>query len=517
MGLSGRGKGSRDGSQYVYNLRGCTIPSRVETPDSTFEMPESEDLTQLREMNLQLLRQLRLGQEEIRKSVAWARGAAQQFPKPRNEEGSSLHTPEAWCSKDKETTVPTEPPRQSVPGPAPGTTTGDEVSEQEQKGSSQEPAPEGIVAAIETVQSVSPAKSPSSSQPQGQESKDYRKPNSRPTLSLPSSPEALGLRPMIDPLMFGVQRSSLETEGLGGLRSNLTTQQWQKFKASQVPPWFGSQSITPKLRWLPTSATLPSGQLPYWPYHKDVRVPDESWRMKPYLGYDVIAGLLDTASPVTHKSENYFSELQDFRKANKEECISRYPELEPLDLSSSTRNKQTPDSHQCLHCYRVNQRLFTVPLHPRASCPVCKTSRGQKGPETLDRPAQIRVSVPFSTFLPPHQYPIHRRKSFDASDTMALPRHCMMGWDNIPVPAASSSALSSLDLRTSLDPSAQQTEPLSHSRSSKVSSWSWSDPLLSMSRTTQFQLSNFAERYWSGGRRFPRPAVRAHPVPSPAL
>ncbi|XP_043851359.1 migration and invasion-inhibitory protein isoform X5 [Dromiciops gliroides] len=436
------------------------VPRKRETPDSTFEMPESEDLTQLREMNLQLLRQLRLGQEEIRKSVAWARGAAQQFPKPRNEEGSSLHTPEAWCSKDKETTVPTEPPRQSVPGPAPGTTTGDEVSEQEQKGSSQEPAPEGIVAAIETVQSVSPAKSPSSSQPQGQESKDYRKPNSRPTLSLPSSPEALGLRPMIDPLMFGVQRSSLETEGLGGLRSNLTTQQWQKFKASQVPPWFGSQSITPKLRWLPTSATLPSGQLPYWPYHKDVRVPDESWRMKPYLGYDVIAGL---------------------------------------------------------HCYRVNQRLFTVPLHPRASCPVCKTSRGQKGPETLDRPAQIRVSVPFSTFLPPHQYPIHRRKSFDASDTMALPRHCMMGWDNIPVPAASSSALSSLDLRTSLDPSAQQTEPLSHSRSSKVSSWSWSDPLLSMSRTTQFQLSNFAERYWSGGRRFPRPAVRAHPVPSPAL
>lgn len=33
-----------------------------------------------------------------------------------------------------------------------------------------------------------------------------------------------------------------------------------------------------------------------------------------------------------------------------------------------------------------------------------------------------RVSIPLSILDPPHQYRIHRRKSFDASDTLALPR-----------------------------------------------------------------------------------------------
>ncbi|KAM9034217.1 migration and invasion-inhibitory protein isoform 1-T1 [Sarcophilus harrisii] len=477
------------------------LDSPAEAPDSAFQMPESEDLSQLRRMNLELLRQLRVGQEEIRKSVAWAKGAAQLFPKLRIREGSSLQVPEAWCGQEEEALVSSAPRRHVGRRPALSAATGDgEASEQEHKGRSQETALKSLLGSSKTVQSLSLAKSPPFNQPQGQEPKDFQRPSSRLSSAiLPSSPKALDLGPTIDPLNFGVQRPFRETESLGDLSS---IQQWQNF---EVPPWFGSQSIQPQLRWVPTSSALPGEQLPYYPQHKDFLVPDESWRTKPYLGYDVIAGLLDTASPVIHKSENYYSELQDFRKANKEECISRYPELDPLDLPSS-RNKGTPDSHQCLHCYRVNQRLFTVPLDPLATCPVCKTSRGQKGRETLDHPTQIRVSVPLSTFLPPHQYPIHRRKSFDTSDTMALPRHCLMGWDNIPMPASSSSALSSLDLRTSLDPGAQRAELLDHYRSSsRTSSWCWSDPLLSMSRATQFQLSNISERYWSGGRRFPRP------------
>uniref|UniRef100_A0A4X2MAD3 Migration and invasion inhibitory protein n=1 Tax=Vombatus ursinus TaxID=29139 RepID=A0A4X2MAD3_VOMUR len=463
-------------------------------------MPESEDLTQLREMNLKLLRQLRVGQEEIRKSVAWAKGATQLL-KLKKEERSSLQSPEAQCSQDEDTQGSTEHGSQLGPLPAPRAATGDrEASEQEQKSGGQEPAPQSSWRNRETEQSVSPPKSPPSSRAQGQEPKDDGRPNSA---SLPSPPEALDLEPTMDPLIFGVQRPFHEAESLGGPRSILTTQQWQN---SKVPPGLGSQSISPLLHRPPISPTLPGGHSLYWLQQKNSLIPDESWHMKPYLGYDVIAGLLDTASPVIHKSESYFSDLQDFRKANKEECISRYPELDSLDLPSSPRNKQTPDSHQCLHCYRVNQRLFTVPLDPLATCPVCKASRSQSSPETLDHPAQVRVSVPFSTFLPPHQYPIHRRKSFDASDTMALPRHCLMGWDNIPVPSASSSALSSLDLRTSLDSSAQRTEPLDHFySSSRTSNWSWSDPLLSMSRAIQFQLGSVAERYRSGGRGFPRP------------
>ncbi|XP_068935689.1 migration and invasion-inhibitory protein isoform X2 [Petaurus breviceps papuanus] len=471
-------------------------------------MPEFEDLTQLREMNLELLRQLRVGQEEIRKSVAWAKGAAQLFPKLKNEEGSSLQSPVAWCSQNEETMVLTERHSQLGLCPVPSTTNSlRETSEQEQKSRIREPAPQNSLPDSEVVWSVAPSKSPPSSQPQGQEPKDYQRSSSRPnSVSLPSSPEALELGPTSDPLTFGVQKPFHKAESPGGLRSILTTQQRQNLKASQVPPWLNSQSINPQLRWLPTSSSLLDGYLPYYFQQKNFLIPDESWRMKPYLGYDVIAGLLDTGSPLTHKSENYFSDLQDFRKANKEECISRYPELDSLDLPSSTRNKPTPDSHNCIYCYRVNQRLFTVPLDPLATCPMCKTSRSQRAPESLDHPAHVRVSVPFSTFVPPHQYPIHRRKSFDTSDTMALPRHCLMGWDSVPIPSASSSALSSLDLRTSLDPSAQRREPLDHScLSSRTSDWSWSDPLLSMSRATQFQLNSLAERFGSGGSRCPRP------------
>lgn len=43
-------------------------------------------------------------------------------------------------------------------------------------------------------------------------------------------------------------------------------------------------------------------------------------------------------------------------------------------------------------------------------------------PLTCHPVPQPRVSVPLSVLDPPHQYRIHRRKSFDASDTLALPR-----------------------------------------------------------------------------------------------
>lgn len=50
-----------------------------------------------------------------------------------------------------------------------------------------------------------------------------------------------------------------------------------------------------------------------------------------------------------------------------------------------------------------------------------------------------RVSIPLSILDPPHRYRIHRRKSFDASDTLALPRvSCPAGrgwsWARSPGP-----------------------------------------------------------------------------------
>ena len=40
----------------------------------------------------------------------------------------------------------------------------------------------------------------------------------------------------------------------------------------------------------------------------------------PKLGYDWIAGLLDTSSYVSQCSDEYFDDLKEFRRANREEC-----------------------------------------------------------------------------------------------------------------------------------------------------------------------------------------------------
>ncbi|NXG03687.1 MIIP protein, partial [Sakesphorus luctuosus] len=105
--------------------------------------------------------------------------------------------------------------------------------------------------------------------------------------------------------------------------------------------------------------------------------PVGSWSARPFLGYDWIAGLLDTKSSVTEKSEQYFAELQQFRQANREACMDeQHPEPKVLD---STAPEQEPDlitsSHKCFYCYRLNQRLFTVPVDAQSACPVCKVPR----------------------------------------------------------------------------------------------------------------------------------------------
>ncbi|XP_006730918.1 migration and invasion-inhibitory protein isoform X1 [Leptonychotes weddellii] len=181
-------------------------------------------------------------------------------------------------------------------------------------------------------------------------------------------------------------------------------------------------------------------------------LPDRSGRFWPYLGYDWIAGSLDNSSPITSKPEAFFSKLQDFREANKEECINSDPEpqfLGPWDSSG------VEEDHECVYCYRVNRRLFLVPSDPGAPCRLCRTPRDEKRPETRVRTAQVRVSIPLSVLDPPHQYRIHRRKSFDASDTLALPRHCLLGWDILPPKSEKSSAPKSLDLWSCVSSEAQ--------------------------------------------------------------
>lgn len=185
---------------------------------------------------------------------------------------------------------------------------------------------------------------------------------------------------------------------------------------------------------------------------EDLEVPESSWRLRPYLGYDWIAGSLDSSSPVTSKPEAFFATLQKFREANKKECTASHSEPGFLGLHESDG---VDGDHECVYCYRVNRRLFLVPSDPGTPCRLCGTLREQQGPETLLEPAQVRVSVPLSILDPPHRYRIRRRKSFDASDTLSLPRHCLLGWDILPPRSEKGSAPKSLDLWSSVFATAQ--------------------------------------------------------------
>ncbi|NWR89490.1 MIIP protein, partial [Furnarius figulus] len=135
---------------------------------------------------------------------------------------------------------------------------------------------------------------------------------------------------------------------------------------------------------IPKSALLTSKELKKEAHHvtfqcepEEDAIPGGSWSARPFLGYDWIAGLLDTQSSVTEKSEQYFVELQQFRQANREACIDEQ-HLEPTVLDY-TVPEQEPDlitsSHKCFYCYRLNQRLFTVPVDPESACPMCKIPR----------------------------------------------------------------------------------------------------------------------------------------------
>ncbi|KAK2821655.1 hypothetical protein Q7C36_020998 [Tachysurus vachellii] len=233
----------------------------------------------------------------------------------------------------------------------------------------------------------------------------------------------------------------------------------------------------------------------------------ERRRVQPLLGYDWIAGLLDAESSLTERSEHFFSELRSFRQVNKEECVhgtsswsEEKPVRVPADLWSPsaedgvTKHECASDAHQCTFCYRINSRLFATPLDPQTACPVCKMPK-EKHPHTEREPALIRVSIPRSTLLPAYRYKAHRRCSFDPSDSLGLPSHCLSGWTNISMGAGSK--MSSLDLRSSMKirphpvtkPSDQDENQLDLS-GSRAAGCQRADQLQDVSRLARYQFQH---------------------------
>lgn len=181
--------------------------------------------------------------------------------------------------------------------------------------------------------------------------------------------------------------------------------------------------------------------------------PESSCCLQPYLGCDWTVESLDSSSSITSKPETFFSTLQKFRETNKEQCVYSPPESKFLGLCDDSDMEK---NHECVYSYRVSRRLFVVPLDPGVTCRLCGTPRDQRVLKTLVKSTQVRVSVPLSVLDPPHRYRIHRRKSFDASDTLALPRHCLLGWDILPPKPEKSAAPKGLDLWSSVSEAPQQ-------------------------------------------------------------
>ncbi|NXK63233.1 MIIP protein, partial [Sylvietta virens] len=115
----------------------------------------------------------------------------------------------------------------------------------------------------------------------------------------------------------------------------------------------------------------------FQPDPEEDAIPVSSWSVWPFLGYDWIAGLLDTKSSVTEKPEQYFAELQEFRQSNRETCIHQQ-HLEPKALDCTGPEQELDlitGSHKCVYRYQLNQRLFTVPVDSESACSVCKIPR----------------------------------------------------------------------------------------------------------------------------------------------
>ncbi|NWV31615.1 MIIP protein, partial [Grantiella picta] len=173
---------------------------------------------------------------------------------------------------------------------------------------------------------------------------------------------------------FAVLHGSREKSHLGPSLSRVqneeTSEQHVVIREPHIPK---SVLLTPRSKELKKKAR----HVTFQPDSEEDAIPVSSWSALPFLGYDWIAGLLDTKSSVTEKPEQYFAELQEFRQANREACIHQQPP-EPKALECTGLEQELDlktGSHTCVYCYRLNQRLFSVPMNSESACPVCKIPR----------------------------------------------------------------------------------------------------------------------------------------------
>ncbi|XP_071841075.1 uncharacterized protein [Apostichopus japonicus] len=197
------------------------------------------------------------------------------------------------------------------------------------------------------------------------------------------------------------------------------------------------------------------------------------------LGYDWIAGVLESGSQQALQSDEFFKEICHFRRTHRGQCVHEsilddsLPQRDPVVQESSELPGDVGANfmHKCVHNYTVNNRLFPVPLNEARDgaslCAVCQNKTDSHSTSTS--PAYIRVSIPKSTLVSPYRVRSHRRRSFDPTDSIGLSKHCLSGWQcSKPslMPTAGcldiKSSLGSTAVRSNVNPEIENLPPETH-------------------------------------------------------
>ncbi|EDO27858.1 predicted protein [Nematostella vectensis] len=199
---------------------------------------------------------------------------------------------------------------------------------------------------------------------------------------------------------------------------------------------------------------------------KSKKMAGKSWQplsLNALLDYKPPVRLLGSGEFRAEKHDDFFDDLKEFRRVNKQDCFSQaLPDslLTPYRTTPRKINEEfeeEKEEYTCANTYRLNERLFAERVHePDVACSVCKSqpepeyeSEGSYVSYYIEFPLiGFRVSVPRSTLQSPYKIKPHRRVSFDPTDTIGLSSHCLAGWESSK--PAVVPPQSSLDLKASL-------------------------------------------------------------------
>ena len=161
------------------------------------------------------------------------------------------------------------------------------------------------------------------------------------------------------------------------------------------------------------------------------------------LGYDWIAGMLDTTSAIEDLPDDLFDDIREFRRVNHEECVCPLPashEEWAYEYGAGANGSGGKDD--LLHIepqpgYRVNGHLH-LEQQPESGSPVV--------PNNLAGYVRVSIRERFIAPLANPKFGIKGKGEYDPTASLSLKQHCLRGWENAK--PSSMPPRRSIDLRT---------------------------------------------------------------------